>query len=130
VITSRSQEKLKKVEDEISEYSNTPLSPHITHTHTHTLHSHTHTLTEEKYDHEVVVIPVDFSDGLEIYPNITEQLNDLDIGILGVQLHVEKKSSRIYHYHYHLYSLYSYFQSITLGLDMSILNFSINVQLR
>ena len=43
-------------------------------------------LTEEKYSREVVVIPVDFSDGMEIYPNIAEQLNDLDIGILGMQL--------------------------------------------
>ena len=43
-------------------------------------------LTEEKYDREVVVIPVDFSDGMEIYPNIAERLNDLDIGVLGMQL--------------------------------------------
>ena len=42
-----------------------------------------HVLTEEKYHREVVVIPVDFSDGLEIYPNIAEQLKDLDIGILS-----------------------------------------------
>ena len=47
---------------------------------------HTHTPTEEKYGREVVVIPVDFSDGMEIYPNIAEQLNDLDIGVLGMQL--------------------------------------------
>ena len=34
--------------------------------HTHMLHSHTctHMLPEEKYGHEVVVIPVDFSDGI------------------------------------------------------------------
>ena len=43
-------------------------------------------LTEEKYGREVVVIPVDFSDGMEIYPNIAERLNDLDIGVLGTQL--------------------------------------------
>ena len=43
-------------------------------------------LTEEKYGCEVVVIPIDFSDGMEIYPNIAEQLNDLDIGVLGMQL--------------------------------------------
>ena len=48
-------------------------------------------LTEEKYGREVVVIPVDFSDGMEIYPNIAEQLNDLDIGVLGTQL------ARIHH---------------------------------
>ena len=42
-----------------------------------------HVFTEEKYHREVVVIPVDFSDGLKIYPNIAEQLKDLDIGILS-----------------------------------------------
>ena len=42
-----------------------------------------HVLTEEKYGHEVVVIPVDFSDGMEVYPNIAEQLKDLDIGVLS-----------------------------------------------
>ena len=42
--------------------------------------------TKEKYDREVIVIPVDFSDGMEVYPNIAEQLNDLDIGVLGTQL--------------------------------------------
>ena len=47
-------------------------------------HSHLHlVLAEEKYSREAVVIPVDFSDGLEIYPNIAEQLKDLDIGVLG-----------------------------------------------
>ena len=88
---SRSQEKLKKVEDELlSEYSK------CTHTNTvyilsctypHTLHyNNAHVPTEEKYGREVVVIPVDFSDGMEIYPNIAERLNDLDIGVLGMQL--------------------------------------------
>jgi hypothetical protein len=43
-------------------------------------------LTGEKYGDEVVVIPVDLSDGMEIYPDIAEQLNDLDIGVLGTQL--------------------------------------------
>ncbi|MCG8625005.1 MAG: hypothetical protein MJE68_23770 [Proteobacteria bacterium] len=51
----------------------------------HTLH-HTHTPTEEKYGREVVVISIDFSDGMEIYPNIAEQLNDLEISVLGMQL--------------------------------------------
>ena len=54
-------------------------------------HRYTHVLTEEKYSREVVVIPIDFSDGMEIYPNIAEQLNDLDIGVLGMQL------AKIYH---------------------------------
>ena len=42
-----------------------------------------HTCIEQKYNCEVVVIPVDFSDGMEIYPNIAERLQDLDIGILS-----------------------------------------------
>jgi hypothetical protein len=43
-------------------------------------------LTGEKYGHEVVVIPVDFSYGMVIHPSIAKQLNDLDIGVLGIQL--------------------------------------------
>ena len=39
--------------------------------------------TERKYYREVVVIPVDFSHGMKIYPALAEQLKDLDIGILG-----------------------------------------------
>jgi hypothetical protein len=90
---------LKKVEDEISEYNKAPFSPHITHTHTHThthtLQSHTHTLTGEKYGCEAVaIIPVDFSDGMEIYQNIAERLNDLDVGILGMHL---GHSAKIHH---------------------------------
>ena len=81
VIMSCSQDKLKKLEDEISEYTYNVLS--CIYPHTHTLH-HTHVLTEEKYGHEIVVIPVDFSDGIEIYPNIAERLNDLDIDVLGI----------------------------------------------
>ena len=38
---------------------------------------------EETYGCEVCVIPVDFSDGQEIYPRIAEELQDLDIGVLG-----------------------------------------------
>ena len=38
---------------------------------------------EEKYSCEVRIIPVDFSDGQEIYPRIAEELQDLDIGLLG-----------------------------------------------
>ena len=38
---------------------------------------------EEKYGREVRVIPVDFTDGQDIYPQIEEELKDLDIGILG-----------------------------------------------
>ena len=38
---------------------------------------------EETYSCEVRIIPVDFSDGQEIYPHIAEELQDLDIGVLG-----------------------------------------------
>ena len=38
---------------------------------------------EEKYGHEVRVIPVDFTDGQSVYPQIEEKLKDLNIGILG-----------------------------------------------
>ena len=38
---------------------------------------------EQKYSREVLVISVNFSDGMEIYPNIAEQLQDLDVGILS-----------------------------------------------
>jgi len=39
--------------------------------------------TEEKYGREVRIIPVDFSDGFEIYQQIAEKLQDLNIGVLG-----------------------------------------------
>ena len=39
--------------------------------------------SEEKYGREVRIIPVDFSGGPEIYPRIAEELQDLDIGLLG-----------------------------------------------
>ena len=94
VIMSRSQDKLQKVADEISELavsscifvfspflphdpvtSLTPLSP---------LSHSPHSLPpEEKHNREVCIIPVDFSDGQEIYPRIAEELQDLDIGVLG-----------------------------------------------
>jgi len=99
---SRSQDKLQKVADEISELLISgclcififTLTPHIlTSPHPHTppphiptpSHPHTFTLlcTEEKYSREVHIITVDFSDGLEIYPQIMENLQDLNIGILG-----------------------------------------------
>ena len=107
VIMSRSQEKLKKVEDEISEYLYTHarfvlIHVHVppsslsfslsltypsffTHTFTHTyIHTHTpHSLVEQKYSREVRIIPVDFSDGMEIYPSLAEQLKDMDIGVLS-----------------------------------------------
>ena len=38
---------------------------------------------EEKYKREVRIISIDFYGGQNVYPTVTEQLNDLDIGILG-----------------------------------------------
>ncbi len=75
VLMSRSQEKLDKVATEISEKLNRSLSlPH-----THTTHS-----TEARYaGREVRVVPVDFSQGAEIFPQIAESVQDLDVGILG-----------------------------------------------
>ena len=41
-------------------------------------------ITEKKYGRHSLVIPVDFSGGLEIYDAISEQLKDLSIGVLGM----------------------------------------------
>ena len=46
-------------------------------------HTHSHSLAEQKYSREVRIIPVDFSNGMEIYPDLAEQLKDLDIGVLS-----------------------------------------------
>ena len=35
------------------------------------------------YGREVMVIPVDFTRGQEVYPQIAEELKELDIGVLG-----------------------------------------------
>ena len=40
-------------------------------------------LVESKYDCDVRVIPVDFSDGQSVYEDIQAEISDLDIGILG-----------------------------------------------
>ena len=93
VIMSRSQDKLQKVANEISELavsscsfvlltsSLSALSSCLL-TPTHPSHPSI-PLPEEKYGCEVRIIPVDFSDGQEIYPRIAEELQDLDIGVLG-----------------------------------------------
>jgi hypothetical protein len=36
------------------------------------------------YNRKVLIIPVDFTDGQQVYENIAKQLADLDIGILGM----------------------------------------------
>ena len=53
------------------------------------------TCTGEKYSREVRIITADFSKGLEIYPNLGEQLKDLDIGVLGECI----KRAMSYHCH-------------------------------
>ncbi len=54
-----------------------------THTHTHT-HTHTIPSTEANYaGREVRVVSVDFSEGANIFPQIAQSVQDLDIGILG-----------------------------------------------
>ena len=54
VLMSRSQEKLEKVAEEI----------------------------REGYGRETLIIPVDFSEGLAIYPRLSDQLKNLKIGVL------------------------------------------------
>ena len=56
----------------------------ITHTHTHTRTSLT--LSEEKYPVEVMILAVDFLSGQEVYPQIAEKIQALDIGVLGKNL--------------------------------------------
>ena len=46
-------------------------------------HSIFHFISEEKFGRVTRVISVDFSGGLDIYTMIGDQLNDLDIGVLG-----------------------------------------------
>ena len=36
------------------------------------------------YNRKVLIIPVDFTDGQQVYEDIGKQLADLDIGILGM----------------------------------------------
>lgn len=38
---------------------------------------------EKKYNREVRIVVVDFTDGQEVYPRIAGELKDLDVGILG-----------------------------------------------
>jgi len=38
---------------------------------------------EEKYGRETLVVPVDFSKGLEIYSEIANQISHLDVGMLS-----------------------------------------------
>ena len=64
------------------------LAPHLIfssppYTPSHSSHTLPPPLSEEKYDCEVCIIPVDFSEGHDIYPRIAEELQDLDIGVIG-----------------------------------------------
>ena len=90
---SRSQDKLQKVADEISELavsscSFIPLTSSFLYLFFSLLSPSPPSLTalhppEEKYSRDVRIIAVDFSDGPELYPRIAEELQDLDIGVLG-----------------------------------------------
>ena len=45
--------------------------------------------SESKYSREVKVVAVDFSDGQDVYPQIAEELKDLEIGVLGKEMSVK-----------------------------------------
>ena len=47
--------------------------------------------SEERFGRECIVIPVDFSDGFDIYSSLADQLSDLDIGVLGKGLDHQSK---------------------------------------
>ena len=40
-------------------------------------------ISEERFGREVLVISVDFSEGMAVYPNLAKKLQKLDIGILS-----------------------------------------------
>ena len=80
VIMSRSQDKLQLVANEISELIGSGFTLSLFSTSSPSTHVFS---PEEKYGREVRIIPVDFSGGSEIYPQIAENLQDLDIGVLG-----------------------------------------------
>ena len=82
VIMSRSREKLDKVAEEISRSSLCTLVYKCVYRYFVFMF---YVLAGAKYsEREVCVIPVDFSKGGEIYPDIAEELKDLDIGVLGM----------------------------------------------
>ena len=73
---SCSEEKLKNVESEISKIP-------ITYMYAYILIKIIIILVESKYDCDVRVIPVDFTDGQSVYEDIQAEISDLDVGILG-----------------------------------------------
>ena len=56
-------------------------------------------VSEEKFGRESRVIPMDFSGGLDIYTMISDQLRDLDVGVLSE--YAEKEGG--YETHHFLY---------------------------
>lgn len=40
-------------------------------------------ISGQKYDRQVIIIAVDFTDGQSVYLKLAEQLNDLNIGVLS-----------------------------------------------
>lgn len=47
-------------------------------------------ISEEQYKKEALIIPVDFSSAFEIYNGIAQQLQGLDIAILGIKIGGER----------------------------------------
>ena len=72
VIMSRSEEKLRSVENEIS---NKLLDVCVC--------SDSLCIAGSQYNRDVRVIPVDFTQGQSVYSDIQAEISDLDIGILG-----------------------------------------------
>ena len=68
---SRSREKLEKVEEEISKCTIKSMIRIIQY-------------QGSKYNRDVRVIPVDFSEGQSVYDDIQAEISDLDIAILGI----------------------------------------------
>lgn len=76
VLMSRSREKLQKAADEISKILENLA----------TMFCWSRVPPEETYNKEVLVIPVDFSSDKDIYDDLSNQLQGLDIAVLGTLL--------------------------------------------
>ena len=82
VIMSRSKERLQNVAVEIGE-----LSPSFIHIQFSLIHYNI-LLSEKKYGRDIRVISVDFSKGLRNFSKLAEQLQGLDVGILGMLMNI------------------------------------------
>lgn len=82
VIMSRSREKLQSVADEIRKTVDMLDMDMVTSTCVYNGYACL-CFSENKYNREVRIVVVDFTDGQEVYPRMAEELKDMDIGILG-----------------------------------------------